>query len=559
MSTGDFCLVLHGHLPWVLHHGNWPHGEVWLFEAAAETYLPLLSMLESCKQDQIPCPISLGLMPVLLEQLEHQSFKDGFFSWLQQRMQRAEADALEFKGRNELHLVWLAKRWQTHFQKLAEQFEAIQRDIPKAFAVHHREKRIELLTSNATHGFMPLLLHEASLKAQVRAGVHTSKRVLGFQPEGAWLPECAYQPGGPWTPPVVHGDSRNREGTEVFFAQEGIKFFIVDGQLLRNARSEGIQNGQFQKVSWERANQEPWRGWRQVLEPHAISSDGGPGRLTVLARHPEVSEQVWSGIVGYPGDGRYLEFHKKHGNDGLKYWKVTAPRVELQNKEPYFPEDTQAAVFMQAQHFVAVLRAILGRYHRETGRRGVICAPFDAELFGHWWHEGPEFLKEVFRALAATPEIHAATVSERLSDVPADKVVSLPAGSWGEGGDWRVWLNENQKWIWEAIYRAEDRFLELWHRLPWWKDPALREALTLAGRELLLLQASDWPFVIYTKGAVDYGYRRFCDHLARFDRVASVAEARFRGEPDSELAKHALQDVTLHDGCFLDLELEWWG
>jgi 1,4-alpha-glucan branching enzyme len=138
-------------------------------------------------------------------------------------------------------------------------------------------------------------------------------------------------------------------------------------------------------------------------------------------------------------------------------------------------------------------------------------------------------------------------------------VVTLPEGTWGEGGDHRVWLNDELKWTWEAEYRAEDRFLSMLDRLPWRAEPAVREALEAAARELLLMQASDWQFVIHTKGAVDYGFRRFCEHLARFDRAGNVAEARARGEPDDALALHALTDIALHDPVFPDLSLEWWG
>ncbi len=557
---GSFCLVLHGHLPWVLHHGLWPHGEVWLFEAAAETWLPLLAVVEECVAEGTRVPLTLGLMPVLLEQLRNEGFQDRFVRWLGDQQRIAHDDAAEFHRRGDLHLAFLAERWQRHYEGLALHFDAINRDLPRAFASLAERGHIELLTSNATHGYMPLLLHDACSRAQVRTGVATSERVLGFRPKGAWLPECAYRPGGPWRPPVVHGDTRLRAGVEEVFAQEGVGFFFVDAHLFQGARSEGIIGPHgFGKVGWDQATWDEGRAWRSVLEPHFVSSNGGPGRLVALARHPEVSEQVWSGEVGYPGDGRYLEFHKKHGQQGLRYWKVTGARTDLGDKQPYHPDDVQGAVYTQSQHFVAVVRAVLERHRERTGRHGVVVAPFDAELFGHWWHEGPLFLREVFRAMHHDPGIEPTTVSAFLAAHPADKVVTLPEGSWGEGGDHRVWLNDELRWTWEAEYRAEDRFLAMLDRLPWRQEPRVREAMTAAARELLLLQASDWQFVIHTKGAVDYGYRRFCEHLARFDRACNVAEQRARGEPDDALATHALADIALHDPVFPDLRLEWWG
>ncbi len=554
MALGSFCLVLHGHLPWVLHHGNWPHGEVWLFEAAAETYLPLLSLVEHGG-----VPITLGLTPILLEQLAHPRFTTRFPRWLQEQAERAGRDEKEFAERGEVHLAYLAERAGAHHRALAEQFEAISRDIPAAFAAANSRGHVELLTSNATHGFMPLIKHDACARAQVRAGVSTSRQRLGFSPRGAWLPECAYRPGGPWTAPVGDGAQSLRAGVEEVFAHEGVSFFFVDAHLFAGARSEGTQTSQgFTKVDWKQATWDDTRGWRSVLEPHWVSSDGGPGRLVALARHPELSEQVWSGEVGYPGDGRYLEFHKRHGRDGLRYWRVTGPGKGLGEKEAYVPDDTQGALFAHAQHFVATVRSLVNRHHERTGRHGVVVAPFDAELFGHWWHEGPAFIREVMAALASDPVVRPSTVSSHLNQWPADKVVTLPEGTWGAGGDHRVWLNDETRWTWEAEHGAEDRFLDAIHRLDWRHHEGVAEALRAAARELLLVQASDWQFVIHTRGAVDYGYRRFGEHLSRFDRACNLADARARGEPDDDLAASELRDMQLHDSCFDQLKLGWW-
>ncbi len=553
MPVGSFCLVLHGHLPWVLHHGKWPHGEVWLYEAAAQTYLPLLSILSDGG-----CPLTLGLTPILLEQLANIHFKKGFVRWLGEQEGRAKRDEAEFSTRGDGHLAFLAVCWQERYAALTAQFEAIGRDLPAAFARLDRAGAVEILTSNATHGYMPLLRHDASSRAQVRAGVHTSMRILGFRPRGAWLPECAYRPAGPWTPPVLDRTPVWRAGVEEIFAHEGVGFFVVDAHLVAGARSEGVmEDGSFRKVDWAQAEWDGPRGWRNVLTPHGISSDGGPARLVALARHPEVSEQVWSGEVGYPGDGRYLEFHKRHGNDGLHYWKVTAPRTGLGEKQAYVPDDVPAALYSHAQHFAATVRSLLIRHREKVGHAGVVIAPFDAELFGHWWHEGPGFIREVMAALKGA-DVDACTVSAHLAAYPPHTVVTLPEGSWGAGGDHRVWLNDEMTWVWEASHRAEDRFLDMLHRLPWRTDDSVAVALRASARELLLLQASDWAFVIHTRGAVDYGYRRFCEHLARFDRAGNIAESRAAGVPDDEIMFAELNDMALHDSCFADLSLEWW-
>ncbi len=559
-ENGSFCLVLHGHLPWVVEAGWWPHGELWLHEAVVETWLPLLELVDRCVAEGIAVPLTLGLTPILLEQLAHPGFRTRFPEFLAERAARAAADAEEFDARGDAHLAFLARRGGTELAARRAQWDAVDGDVAGAFAARARAGHIELLTSNATHGFMPLILHDASARAQVRAGVSTSTARLGFTPRGAWLPECAYRPGGAWTPPVVHGDARYRAGVEELFADEGVGFFFVDASVFRGARSEGVYGpAGYTRVGWDQTTWDTTRAWRSVLEPHAVTSDGRPPRLVALARHPEVSEQVWSGQVGYPGDGRYLEFHKKHGSDGLRYWKVTHPRADLGQKDPYYPDDVQAAVYSHAQHFCATVRAVLARHAESYGRHGVVTASFDAELFGHWWHEGPAFLFEVFRALHHDPTVRPDQVSRLLAAHPPDKAARLPEGTWGAGGDLRVWLNDELKWMWEAAYRAEDRFLALHARLAWATDTAVAEALGAAARELLLLQASDWQFVITTRGAVDYGYRRFCEHLGRFDRACTIAERRAAGVPDGPVQAADLEEIRQHDAVFPQLDLAWWG
>ena len=204
------------------------------------------------------------------------------------------------------------------------------------------------------------------------------------------------------------------------------------------------------------------------------------------------------------------------------------------------------------------VRAVLVEHAETTGRHGIVTAPFDAELFGHWWHEGPRFLGELFRALHHDPAVAPTTVGAFLDAHPPDKVVTLPEGSWGEGGDHRVWFNEELRWTWEAAYRAEDRFLASVDSLPWRERADVAEPLRAAARELLLLQASDWQFVIHSKGAVDYGFRRFCEHLGRFDRACTIADRRARGVADGPVQAAELTDIAVHDDVFADLDLAWW-
>lgn len=237
---------------------------------------------------------------------------------------------------------------------------------------------------------------------------------------------------------------------------------------------------------------------------------------------------------------------------------MTSARADLGDKERYNPDDVAGAAYSHAQHFCSVVRAILRQHREATGREGVVVAPFDAELFGHWWFEGPTFLREVMLTLHADPEVQVRTAGEVLAHSPPDKVAWFPEGSWGEGGDHRVWFNEAQKWIWQVLYAAEARFGELCLTLPWASSPEVRELLTWAGRELMLMQASDWPFVIYTKGAPDYGHKRFGLHAMRFDRLCDMAQWVADGGALDPVQQAVLAEVQACDDVFPDLDLALW-
>ena len=489
-----WVLVLHGHLPWVLNHGRWPHGEDWLFEAASETWLPLLGVLDRCAAAGLRPGWSVGLTPVLLEQLGAAGFRERFVHWLRERRDQAERDERDFNAWGQGDLAWVAARWR---ERLDAQLED-DPDVIARFRAHADAGRVALLGSVATHAYLPLLLNDRSVTAQIRVGLRTSERHLGARPRAVWLPECAYRPPGPFHPPAVHAEARDREGTATLLAAEGVRAFVVD---------HGTWGG------------EPV----EVLE-------GGPTGVAVVGRAFDVAERVWSADHGYPGDGRYLEFHKRH--DTLRYWRVTRRGADLGSKEPYDPDAAALAVEEHAEDFVRRVRE----------RRGVVCTPFDAELFGHWWHEGPEFLWEVAKRMEATP------LEEALKPTRA---VALPEGSWGAGGDHRVWLGEHVAFYWDLLYRAEDRFLGL-------VDRTRGSLLAEAGRQLLLLQASDWPFVVASGGAHDYGTRRVHEHAARFDDLCLGVEDVLAGRPPTPIAEATRAWCAVADPVFPDLDLDGW-
>jgi len=543
MATGSFCLVLHGHMPYVLNHGIWPHGEDWLYEAAAETYLPLLSTIEECNFLNGNPRLTIGLTPVLLEQLAHEHFKQGFDKYLRDRIEQAGKDRKGFEKENQAHMAWLANRWEEFYTKLSEQFEKISRDIPGEFKKWKNNGSVQLLTSAATHGYLPLLLEDSSIHAQIRAGLNSSNKILGFKPEGIWLPECAYRPAGHWNPAISWGSSGLRRSIDELVGQEGLTHFFVDDHMVTYGDSSSIHN---------------------VHSPVRVNGNNGKDPvMAAFARDPYICRQVWCGFVGYPADGVYLEFHKRHNpRQGLRYWKVTDRKSDLGQKDMYYPDDIPGKLYQHSSHFCREVKRRLNEYKNQTGKHGIIVACFDAELFGHWWFEGPAFLKDVLLTLAADPDVDLTTAENFLHTSGPDKTLHLPTGSWGEGGDFRVWANDNLKWLWETEYRCETEFGKLTFNLKWQKNAKLRKILEKAGRELLLLQASDWPFVITRKQAPDYGIKRFIQHVSRFDMFTDIAK-RLNENPKylselNELEKLQMKEADMSDVIFDEIDLNWW-
>jgi 1,4-alpha-glucan branching enzyme len=541
MAIGSFCMVLHGHMPYVLWHGTWPHGEDWLYEAAAETYMPLLSVIDRCSFLNCNPKLTVGLTPVLLEQLAHDHFKEGFREYLKDNAERSRGDRRQFEQNGQSHMAYLAGKWEEFYSKLTEQFDDIGGDIPGAFEKRSWAGLVELLTSAATHGYMPLLLEDSSIHAQVRAGVNSSQRILGLRPTGMWLPEGAYRPGGNWTPAIPWGEQNHRTGIERFVGDEGVTHFFVDSNLVENGN-----------------------GSDSVHEPVWVKGgQNGNSPVAAFARDPHICQQVWCKFVGYPANSVYLEFHKRHGEKrGLRYWKITDRKSGLGEKSLYYPDDVKGIMHEHVQHFCGQVKQQLYDYHSKTGKQGVVVACFDAELFGHWWFEGPKFLENVLLTLNADPDVELCTSEAYLKANPPSRSATLSAGSWGEGGDNRVWSNESLKWLWEMEYGCEVLFGKLTFNLPWRTQPELRKILEKAGRELLLLQASDWPFVISRRQAPEYGMKRFIQHTTRFDVLTDIAE-HLAQDPNylrklNDVQKLELKDIDAHDVIFPEIDLNWW-
>jgi len=553
-GVGSFALVLHTHLPFVLGHGRWPHGSDWLMEVAAGCYLPLLDAIDDAAARGGSPRITLDISPVLAGQLAAPAFRSEFEEYLRARISSARENRQGFAAANQPELAHLAEGWEGFYRDRLQQFERLNGDLVGALRALADQGHVTLITCAATHGYLPLLSREESIDLQLRVAVAAHRQHFGRAPDGIWLPECAYRPRYEWTPPVgphKGGGRVRRRGIEEFMADAGLKFFITDVHLMRGGSPLSAYRDYYPALQQLSGPQPPsYRPDRTPYRPYLVASRGGHGTATAFVRDPDSTLQVWSRDRGYPGDGSYLEFHKKHFPGGLRYWRVTDAKVDLGGKQLYEPARAQERVQAHAGHFVDLLRGVLTA--NPEGPHAVVCSPYDTELFGHWWFEGPRWLAEVFARL---PQARIAPVDcvTYLETYPPDTTITLLEGSWGEGGDHRVWLNPHTEWTWERIYGAEDEFWTLARQAGTYAtEPARRVASQLA-RELLLMQASDWQFLITTWAARDYAEARIAEHHATFTRLAQALRRLLAGGAMPPAEEEFLAACEAQDFLFPDI------
>ena len=553
-GVGSFALVLHTHLPFVLGHGRWPHGSDWLMEVAAGCYLPLLDAIDDAAARGGSPRITLDISPVLAGQLAAPAFRSEFEEYLRARISSARENRQGFAAANQPELAHLAEGWEGFYRDRLQQFERLNGDLVGALRALADQGHVTLITCAATHGYLPLLSREESIALQLRVAVAAHRQHFGRAPDGIWLPECAYRPRYEWTPPVgphKGGGRVRRRGIEEFMADAGLKFFITDVHLMRGGSPLSAYRDYYPALQQLSGPQPPsYRPDRTPYRPYLVASRGGHGTATAFVRDPDSTLQVWSRDRGYPGDGSYLEFHKKHFPGGLRYWRVTDAKVDLGGKQLYEPARAQERVQAHAGHFVDLLRGVLTA--NPEGPHAVVCSPYDTELFGHWWFEGPRWLAEVFARL---PQARIAPVDcvTYLETYPPDTTITLLEGSWGEGGDHRVWLNPHTEWTWERIYGAEDEFWTLARQAGTYAtEPARRVASQLA-RELLLMQASDWQFLITTWAARDYAEARIAEHHATFTRLAQALRRLLAGGAMPPAEEEFLAACEAQDFLFPDI------
>jgi 1,4-alpha-glucan branching enzyme len=564
---GYLTFTLHAHLPYVVNHGTWPHGLEWLLEAATETYLPLLGVLGRLQNDGIALKANLNMSPILLEQLAHPVFKAELPEYINRKILAAKVDEENFKAAGDEHLAETARWWQVYFTQALDDFKALSSDIIAGFKKFNDAGMIEIITCAATHGYFPLLGTDESIVAQIKTGAATHRKHLGKHPRGMWAPECGYRPAGMWQTPVTPEGSRepwtpfDRIGVEEAMYQGGIGYFFADTHLIEESVSYTPYDLLHGAVDSNPAEElEASAYLRTVYKPYIV--DGPTARqhhTHVFPRDPRTGLQVWSGDTGYPGDGVYLDFHKKRWPGGHRYWQVTHSKADLGLKTPYYPERAAARTKAHAEHFVSVVLETLQPNFDQGGVPPILTSPFDAELFGHWWHEGPEWLEHVARTVAnADCPVQLISCGEYLDKYPPSGYIGMVEGSWGQNGDNYVWLNPQTSWTWKHIYPAEATVRDIATEGTWQDGGTGERILKQLCRELLLVESSDWQFLITTGPAADYAEARFMTHVDQFKAVEKAwFEFKLAGALSSE-TEAALKTIEVRDSIFADIDPSLW-
>jgi 1,4-alpha-glucan branching enzyme len=507
MPLGYLCLVLHAHLPFVRH----PEyddclEEDWLYEAITETYIPLLDMMEGLERDGVEWRLTMSISPTLAAMLTDPLLQYRYLRHLDNLIALARKELDRTRWQPEFHC--LARMYLERFEHCRQVFTSkYGNNLLQGFRRFFETGKLELITCAATHGFLPLMtINWDAVRAQIEIGCREFERHFGRRPRGIWLPECGYAPG-----------------IERYLEQSGLRYFFLDthGVLFADPRPRyGV--------------------YAPILCPGT--------NVAALGRDTESSKQVWSAIEGYPGDYNYREFYRDVGFDldydyirphlhsigirhnlGIKYYKITGP---TDHKLPYVREAALEKAAEHAGNFmfnrekqVEWLHNIMG------GRPPLVVAPYDAELFGHWWFEGPEWLNFLLRKICYDQQtIKTITVPQYLELQPRLQICQPAFSSWGWKGYCEVWLEGSNDWIYPHLHMMADRMVEAARRFPK-ATGILERALNQMARELLLAQSSDWAFIMKTGTMVEYARERTRVHILNFNALYDQVNKNAVDEP----------------------------
>ncbi len=518
---GYLALVLHAHLPFVRHpeYDEFLE-EDWLYEAITETYIPLINIFDGLVQDAVPFKLTMTLTPTLLCMLSDPLLQERYRRFLDKSIELSHKELERTRMQPEFHRTAQLYHWR--LGRSRETFvNQYQNNLIHAFKKFQELGHLDLITCGATHGYLPLMnLKPEAVRAQIQTAVATHERHLGVKPKGIWLPECGYAPG-----------------IERHLEEAGIRFFFTD--------THGVLH----------ANPRPRYG---VFAPLYC-----PNGVAAFGRDVDSSKQVWSAKEGYPGDANYREYYRDIGFDldydyirpyiaatgerkmtGFKYHRITG---ETDQKAPYDPDRAVAKAAEHAGNFMFYREKQVEHLAGVLGKPPLIVAPYDAELFGHWWFEGPDWLNFLIRKIAFDQDtIELTRPTDYLRQFPTHQVAEPAESSWGYKGFHEYWLGNPNDWIYRHLLKGAERMVQLAESHPH-ADGVTERALNQAARELLLAQGSDWAFIMTSGTMVEYAVKRTRDHLNRFNGL-------YEGIRHRNLDERWLAELERRDNVFPNVD-----
>ena len=519
---GYVSFILHAHLPYIHHPESKDYlEEEWLFEAISECYIPLLLNFQKLEEEKVDFRLTMTMTPPLLNMLDNKLLQERYIEYLEKHIElcEKETERTTWDERcNRLSYYYL-DRYKNDLHVFKDIYKC---NLITGFKHFQDIGVLEIITCGATHGYFPILyVNEKTVRAQIAIGVNCYKKYFGRQPRGIWLPECGYVPEA-----------------DKYLREFGIEYVITETHGVLYADPTPIYGNYAPIVS--------------------------PDNIVAFARDIESSQQVWSSINGYPGDYNYREFYRDIGydapydyikpyiavngarvNTGIKYYRITGKDG---NKDYYDVQWAKDSAERQAGHFMDCRTRQIDELSSYMQVPPIVVCPYDAELYGHWWYEGPYWLYILFKKIYYDEcNFKLITPSEYIDNFPNIQVSTPCRSSWGANGYSEVWLNPTNDYAHRHLHKAGDRMCELAYLYPNEGDTLRRQALNQCARELVLAQSSDWLFIITNGTMVEYAHKAIKDHIGRFTKLYYQIK---KDKIDSEY----LYDIAQKDDIFPEID-----
>ena len=538
MNKTPVILHLHTHMPYVMNHDMWPHGTVWLSEVVCESYLPILEVIQDLHQEGIRPTLSFDFSPILLAQLSHSNALSIFTEYVKQQIEQSKKDLEKFsKIPDAVQNIPMGEFWKSFYEERLQTLHGMNdSSIIERLRIAEQDGLIEIMTCGLTHAYLPLLDFEQSTRMQIASSVKMHELYFAHKPRAIFLPECGYAP-------KLIGEN-GEYYLEDIILEQSINMIVLDQQ-----HSMKYVDSEHDVV---RILPESLRPLSQVRLQKTYKNQS----LKVLIRHKSASDKVWSEKSGYPSHSAYLDFHKREFDSTLRYWKVTNHPEYTQEKYPYMMADAKKQAQIDAKEYVEYLEELALSYSEQVNETGVICLAFDTELFGHWWFEGPEFLSNFIREMDRSDILSLKFPSE-IQWNDSIHTVQCSAGSWGMNGTDETWKNASTMWLLDNIHDAEQRFEDRVHSIDI-NDQLEKRIMDQALRELLLMQASDWPFLITKNQASDYAKERFMQHQDYFTSLIAFFDLIKSGKVLTNDQETLLARIVQVDDIFQTIDIHRW-